>query len=132
MPQHLMVVSACNAHTNWPPAPIWMALIGWPVEAATVVVVDGPGAVVVVLAVSDVVSPLVLLHAAMVRHAITAMLRSMKRLGSLERAGRGVFVVDGVDNVSFLCNPPAAVMVLRHRKSGGLGEQTGCLASVDF
>ena len=102
-----------------------MALIGWPVEAATVVVVDGRGAVVVVWAVFDVVSPLVLLHAAMVRHAITEMLRSMKRLGSLERAGRGLFVVDGVDNVSFLCNPPAAVMVLWRCTSGGWGE--GCV-----
>ena len=29
-------------------------------------------------------------------------------------------------------NPLGAVMVLRHRTSGGLGEQTGCLANVDF
>lgn len=29
-------------------------------------------------------------------------------------------------------NPLAAVMVLRHRRSGGLGEQAGCLANDDF
>ena len=29
-------------------------------------------------------------------------------------------------------NPLGAVMVLRHRTSGGLGEQAGCLANVDF
>ena len=101
-------------------------------EAATVVVVDGRGAVVVVWAVFDVGGPLSWLQAAMVRHATAAMLRTIKRLGSLERGSVGVFVVDGVGIWYFLCNPLAAVMVLWRCTSGGLGEQTGCLANVDF